>query len=115
MKRTYIKMFSLLAIIFGGIANVFAAKSVSGLNSKDFKKYWVVESEGPCKVTFSGDTAEFVAPKGLSVWRKEKMSGRTVIEYDAQVCSDGPDDRLSAVTCLGMSTDPNAPDTCKNL
>ncbi|MDE6022223.1 MAG: hypothetical protein K2G13_01850, partial [Muribaculaceae bacterium] len=87
----------------------------SALNSKEFKKYWVVESEGPCKVSFQGDTAEFIAPKGLSVWRKEKMSGRTVIEYDAQVVTENPDDRLSDLNCFWMASDPKAPDPWKNL
>ncbi|MDE6638470.1 MAG: hypothetical protein K2K32_09595, partial [Muribaculaceae bacterium] len=62
------------------VSTLAAERCVSGLNAKEFKKYWLVESEGPCKVTFQGDTAEFVAPKGLSVWRRDKMSGRTVIE-----------------------------------
>lgn len=92
-----------------------AAKAPSALNSKDFNKYWVVESEGPYKVTFKGDTAEFFAPKGLSVWRKEKMSGRTVIEYDAQVVTESLDDRLSDLNCFWMASDPKAPNPWKNL
>ncbi|MDE6649214.1 MAG: hypothetical protein K2K45_04725 [Muribaculaceae bacterium] len=98
-----------------GVTAMHAGKAVSGLNAKEFKKYWTVESEGPCKVTFRGDTAEFTAPKGLSVWRKEKMSGRTVIEYDAQVVTESPDDRLSDLNCFWMASDPNAPDPWKNL
>ena len=115
MKRIYKKQIILLSMVFAGIASMLAAKSVSGLNAKEFKKYWVVESEGPCMVSFRGDTAEFTAPKGLSVWRKEKMSGRTVIEYDAQVVTEGPDDRLSDLNCFWMASDPNAPDPWKNL
>lgn len=92
-----------------------ADKCVSGLNAKEFNKYWKIESEGPCNVTFRGDTAEFTAPKGLSVWRKDKMSGRTVIEYDAQVVTESPDDRLSDLNCFWMATDPTAPDPFKNL
>ena len=62
-----------------------SAQAPSGLNRREFDRYWRIESEGPHSVTFSGDTAEITAPKGLTLWRKEKMSGRTVIEYDAQV------------------------------
>lgn len=115
MKRNYMKMLYLIAMLASGLLSHGAEKCVSGLNAKDFKKYWVVESEGPCKVTFKGDTAEFTAPKGLSVWRKEKMSGRTVIEYDAQVVTDGPDDRLSDLNCFWMASDPKASDPFKNL
>ena len=115
MKLIFSRHIVLLSIIFAGAASMLAAKSISGLNAKDFKKYWVIESEGPCQVTFQGDTAEFVAPKGLSVWRKEKMSGRTVIEYDAQVVTDNPDDRLSDLNCFWMASDPNAPDPWTNL
>lgn len=92
-----------------------AATPASGLNAKEFNKYWKVESEGPCSVTFRGDTAEFIAPKGLSVWRKEKMEGRTVIEYDAQVVSENPDDRLSDLNCFWMATDPEAGSPLKGI
>ena len=114
MIRTYKRILPLLAMIATGVAAMAAGKSVSGLNAKEFNKYWKIESEGPCKVTFQGDTAEFTAPKGLSVWRKDKMSGRTVIEYDAQVVTEGPDDRLSDLNCFWMASDPNAPDPRKN-
>ncbi len=114
--RHLISLISLLAaIVASGAPSIAAGKSVSGLNAKDFGKYWVIESEGPCSVTFTGDTAEFTAPKGLSVWRKEKMQGRTVIEYDAQVVSEKPGDRLSDLNCFWMATDPSAPDPWKNL
>lgn len=37
---------------------------ISGLNTRQFHKYWKVESESPdYKVTFRGDTAEIVSPK----------------------------------------------------
>lgn len=114
MKR-YICFIALLAAMMACGGARLSAKTVSGLNAKEFDKYWKIESEGPCEVTFRGDTAEFVAPKGLSVWRKEKMKGRTTIEYDAQVVSENPDDRLSDLNCFWMATDPGAPDIFKNL
>ena len=60
---------------------------VSGLNTRQFHKYWKVESESPdYKVTFQGDTAEILSPlKALPYGGKEKMSGRVTIEYDACV------------------------------
>lgn len=97
------------------VAQTAVNANLSGLNAREFNKYWKVESEGPYTMTFRGDTAEFVAPKGLSVWRKDKMSGRTTIEYDAQVVTENPDDRLSDLNCFWMATDPYAKDPFVNL
>ena len=86
-------------------------QNVSGLDSKNFSKWWIVESESPdYRVTFSGDTAEIVAPKGLTLWRKEKMSGKVTIEYDAQVVVENENDRLSDLNCFWMASDPQCPD-----
>ena len=80
----------------------------SGLNAKEFKKYWKIESESPYyKVTFLNDTVELMAPKGLTLWRKEKMEGNTTIEYDACIMDEGkPGDRLSDLNCFWMASDP---------
>lgn len=84
---------------------------VSGLNARQFHKYWKIESESPdYKVTFVGDTAEIVSPKGLTLWRKEKMSGRVTIEYDACVVVEREGDRLSDLNCFWMASDPEYPD-----
>ena len=84
---------------------------ISGLNARQFHKYWKVESESPdYKVTFRGDTAEIVSPKGLTLWRKEKMSGKVTIEYDACVVSETGKDRLSDLNCFWMASDPKHPD-----
>lgn len=91
-----------------------SAQAPSGLNRREFDRYWRIESEGPYSVTFSGDTAEITAPKGLTLWRKEKMNGRTVIEYDAQVVTGREGDRLSDLNCFWMSSDPAAPDIWHN-
>ena len=72
MKKLFILLF--LFITLGTNAQ---NNKVSGLNARQFHKYWKVESESPdYKVTFQGDTAEILSPKGLTLWRKEKMSGR---------------------------------------
>lgn len=87
-------------------------KPVSGLNEREFKKYWQAESESPdYKLNFLGDTLEIVAPKGFTLWRKEKMSGHVTIEYDACIMDEGqPGDRLSDLNCFWMATDPLYPD-----
>ena len=99
MKNLFLFLFLLV---------VFTSKAqdnrVSGLNSRQFTKYWKVESESPdYKVTFQGDTAEIVSPKGLTLWRKEKMSGKVTIEYDACVVVESDGDRLSDLNCFWMA------------
>ena len=91
--------------------------TTSGLDKSHFSKYWKVESESPdYKVSFSGDTCEILSPKGLTLWRKEKMSGNVTIEYDACVVVEGkPGDRLSDLNCFWMASDPKASDIWKRM
>lgn len=86
--------------------------TISGLNAGQFKKYWTVESEAPdYRVSFSGDTVEIVSPKGLTLWRNEKMRGDVSIEYDACLMDEGQaGDRLSDLNCFWMASDPLHPD-----
>ena len=86
-------------------------KQLSALNGRQFNKFWCVESESPdYKITFLGDTVEILSPKGLTLWRKEKMIGETTIEYDACVIDEGKKgDRLSDLNCFWMASDPKYP------
>ncbi len=87
----------------------------SGLNKRQFSKYWRIESEAPdYKVTFKGDTCEILSPKGLTLWRKEKMHYGMTVEYDACVVDEGKaGDRLSDMNCFWLASDPNAKDIWK--
>ena len=105
------KMFIVLFLF--GVVSGFAAQhgNVSGLNSREFDEYWLVESESPdFTVSFYGDTAEIVSPMGLTLWRKDKMRGDVTIEYDACVVMEDDDDRLSDLNCFWMASDPKFPD-----
>ena len=101
---------------FGGLTA--GADTVSGLNARQFAKYWRVESESPdYRVSFSGDTCEIVSPKGLTLWRKEQMKAGMTVEYDAcVVVGDGQssvagfEDRLSDLNCFWLASDPKAKD-----
>lgn len=86
--------------------------STSGLDSINFDQYWQVESESPdYKLTFLGDTCEILSPKGMTLWRKDKMNGNVTIEYDACVMDEGIEgDRLSDLNCFWMANDPQYPD-----
>ena len=88
------------------------AQAQSALNSRQFKKYWRVESEAPdYKVSFYGDTCEILSPKGLTLWRKERLHEGQTVEYDACVKDEGKEgDRLSDLNCFWLASDPNARD-----
>jgi hypothetical protein len=89
-----------------------AAQAQSGLNRRQFSKYWRVESEAPdYQVSFRGDTCEILSPKGLTLWRKEKIRQGMTVEYDACVVDEGKaGDRLSDMNCFWMASDPKAKD-----
>ena len=64
------KKLSILVFMITGLT----AHAQSGLNKQQFAKYWKVESEAAdCQIHFKGDTCEMIAPKGLTLWRKEKI------------------------------------------
>lgn len=80
-----------------------------GLNEREFSSKWTVESESPeYTVTFIDGACEIVAPKGLTLWYNEKLSGDVTIEYDAVVYDERDEDRLSDLNCFWMATDPKA-------
>ena len=82
-----------------------------------FDRFWKVESESSdYKVSFREDYCEIAAPAGLTLWYKTKMSGHTVIEYDAQAVDEGGAlDRVSDLNCFWMASEPSGGDVFKNL
>ena len=106
---THTRLLSAILLVFAAAFGASAATGPSGLNAKQFNKYWKVESESPdYKVSFHGDTVELLSPKGLTLWRKEKMSGNVTIEYYARVLDSRESDRLSDLNCFWMASDPKA-------
>lgn len=110
--NSLLKFIFTLCLVHFSITADAQATSISGLNSKEFKQYWKIESESPdYRIAFLHDTLEIVAPKGLTLWRKEKMNGDITIEYDACIMDEGrPEDRLSDLNCFWMASDPLCPD-----
>ena len=96
------------------------AMAQSGLNARQFKRYWRVESEAAdYRVNFRGDTCELLAPKGLTLWRRQQMEGDVAVEYDAQVVDENSSlpaangewrDRVSDLNCFWMASDPHRKD-----
>lgn len=101
---------------------LLAASSASGqrffspFSKASFDKYWKIESESSqFSCSFLHDTLEVVAPKGLTLWFKQKMQGDVLIEYDACVVKEKADDRLSDLNCFWMASDPYAKDIWQRM
>ena len=105
MIRKYLTIILLMTICL-------TVQAQSGLNKRQFAKFWQVESESPeYKVSFKGDTCEILSPKGLTLWRKEKIQQGMTIEYDACVADEGKTgDRLSDMNAFWLASDPHAKD-----
>ena len=76
--------------------------------NKENSGEWIVESEDDgCSVEWGDDgVCKIVAPKGLTMWYKERLNDGCVIEYDALVTGN----RISDLNCFWMATDPKAKD-----
>ncbi len=108
MMRHFLIIFLLQAWVLCAQAQ---QRLASCLNQRDFRQHWLVESEAAdYQVRFHSDTLELIAPKGLTLWRKEKLDGTVDIEYDAMVVVQDSTDRLSDLNCFWMATDPLYPD-----
>ncbi|MBR3455120.1 MAG: hypothetical protein IKH26_07350 [Bacteroidaceae bacterium] len=108
MMRLLLTICMLQAWVFCADAQT---RLTSCLNQRDFRQHWQVESESKdYTLRFHGDTLEMIAPKGLTLWRKERMNGTVDIEYDAMIVVNDSTDRLSDLNCFWMATDPLYPD-----
>jgi len=74
---------------------------------------WTVEAEDAASVvTWKGNEADIIAPKGLTLWCDELMTGNTVIEYEAQITKDKHflnkegKPRISDLNCFWMADHP---------
>ncbi|MCR5312278.1 MAG: DUF1080 domain-containing protein [Bacteroidaceae bacterium] len=90
------------------------------LTSTIHAQSWIAESEDHSSVTYGKDgVIDIVAPKGLTLWYKEKMTGNTVIEYEAcivtggQLSKDVPE-RLSDLNCFWMASEADSTSVLKH-
>ena len=107
----------LLLLIVAALLPYAKGAAQSALDARQFSRYWQVESESPdYRVTFIGDTCDIAAPKGLTLWRKEKLRADCAVEYDVQVVlapTPAATDRLSDMNCFWLASDPAARDIWK--
>ena len=100
---------SALIILLSAWLLTLPAEAQSGLNNRDFGRYWRVESESPdYRVTFHGDTCELTASKGLTLWRRQPVADGMAVDYDVQVMTGQAGDRLSDMNVFWMANDPQA-------
>ena len=53
------------------------------------KADWWLEAEDPASTATTNDgVTTIIAPKGATWWYKHKMSGNTIIEYEARIVAD---------------------------
>ena len=74
------------------------------------KSEWWTEAEDASSTVITKDgVTTIIAPKGLTLWNKNKMTGNTIIEYDARIVSDPQfrndkgDIRISDLNCFWMA------------
>jgi len=80
----------------------------------DFRRglgQWAIEAEQPASVTARGGVLDIVAPAGLTLWFRPRLTGPVAIDYDVQaVSAGGRFDRVSDANCFWMARDPAAPE-----
>lgn len=69
---------------------------------------WIAEDEsGDSRLVRHGDTLEITAPKGLTLWYPERLTGDYRVSYEATVLmQEGPCDRLGDLNCFWAAEDP---------
>ena len=72
-------------------------------------EWWTEAEDASSTVTTKDGVTTIIAPKGLTLWNKNKMTGNTIIEYDARIVSDpqfrndNGDIRISDLNCFWMA------------
>ena len=81
------------------------------LSSTVCAQSWTVEAEdvSGSSVSWKGDEADIIAPKGLTLWFDQHLHGNVVIEYEAQIvkdkkfCDKEGKPRISDLNCFWMA------------
>lgn len=100
---------SILKVIFGSLLLV-CAFGVQAQEENEWKKWFAEDHSGTMQLSASGDTLDITAPKGLTLWYKERLTGDYEISYHAKVLMQGgKHDRLSDLNCFWGANDPQHP------
>ena len=72
-------------------------------------EWWTEAEDASSTVTTKDGVTTIIAPKGLTLWNTNRMTGNTIIEYDARIVSDPQfrndkgDIRVSDLNCFWMA------------
>lgn len=95
----------LLALMAGG-----AGAAAPRRECDDFRhglSRWLVQDEGGAHVMAHGGSLDVDAPRGITLWYRQSLTGPVAIEYEVKpVQAGGPQDAVSDVNAFWMATDP---------
>ena len=83
--------------------------SAIGISANAKGDWWIEAEDASSSVTTQDGVTTIIAPKGLTLWNTNRMTGNTIIEYDARIVSDPQfrDDkgniRVSDLNCFWMA------------
>ena len=100
--------------IFGTIlGSIFLSLSFT-LHAQEpitLKQWFAEDHSGYMHISVSGDTLDITAPKGFTLWYKNRLSGEYEISYSVCfIMQGGKHDRLSDLNCFWGANDPDHPD-----
>lgn len=94
------------------VAGPLMAATRKSLWHDDFRHgltHWRLEAVGDAQVHTAGGLLDIVAPKGLTLWFRERLTGPVAIRYDVRAVSAGGEyDAVSDVNAFWMASDPAA-------
>ena len=62
--------------------------SAIGISANAKGDWWIEAEDASSSVTTQDGVTTIIAPKGLTLWNTNRMTGNTIIEYDARIVSD---------------------------
>ncbi|HEX8302106.1 DUF6250 domain-containing protein [Sphingomonas sp.] len=99
-----------LATSLGAFATPAAARGSRLLHRDDFRRglgQWSVETEAPSRIEARRGILDIDAPKGATLWFRERIVAPTAIDIDiTAVSAGGPNDAVSDVNFFWMASDP---------
>lgn len=100
-----------IAALAAGRQRKHRARTIARDDFRQGLGQWVIEAAKPAAVSARGGVLDIVAPAGLTLWFRTRLSGPVAIDYDLQaVSAGGPFDRVSDANCFWMARDPAAPE-----
>ena len=93
------------------IAGSYFLLMAMALHAQVTLKHWTEEDHSDqMRIEVAGDTLDITAPKGLTLWYNQRLTGDYEISYSVKVLMQGgAHDRLSDLNCFWGANDPKHP------